>query len=60
MTSPTPDILIVSQALADELFPDGDALGKTVWDEPNGEKPIQIIGIYEPHAECLAHIFKRE
>jgi putative ABC transport system permease protein len=43
----TPGILIVSQALADELFPDGDALGKTVWDEPNGEKPIQIIGIYD-------------
>ena len=42
-----PDILIVSQALADELFPDGDALGKTVWDEPNGEKPMQIIGIYD-------------
>jgi putative ABC transport system permease protein len=43
----TPDILIVSQALADELFPDGDALGKTVWDEPNGEQPMQIIGIYD-------------
>jgi putative ABC transport system permease protein len=42
-----PEILIVSQALADELFPDGDALGKTVWDEPNGEKPMQIIGIYD-------------
>jgi len=42
----SPTILIVSQALADELFPDGDALGKTVWDEPNGEKPMQIIGIY--------------
>ena len=42
-----PDILIVSQALADELFPDGDALGKTVWDEPNGEKPMQIVGIYK-------------
>ena len=42
-----PDILIVSQALADELFPDGDALGKTVWDEPNGEKPMRIIGIYD-------------
>jgi putative ABC transport system permease protein len=42
----SPDILIVSQALADELFPDGDALGNTVWDEPNGEKPMQIIGIY--------------
>jgi putative ABC transport system permease protein len=43
----TPEILIVSQALADELFPDGDALGKTVWDEPNGEQPMQIIGIYD-------------
>ena len=42
-----PEILIVSQALADELFPDGDALGKTVWDEPNGEKPMQIVGIYK-------------
>jgi putative ABC transport system permease protein len=42
-----PEILIVSQALADELFPDGDALGKTVWDEPNGEKPMRIIGIYK-------------
>jgi len=42
----SPDILIVSQALADELFPDGDALGNTVWDEPHGEKPMQIIGIY--------------
>jgi putative ABC transport system permease protein len=42
----TPEILIVSQALADELFPDGDALGKTIWDEPNGEQPMQIIGIY--------------
>lgn len=43
----TPEILIVSQALADELFPEGDALGKTVWDEPNGEQPMQIIGIYD-------------
>jgi putative ABC transport system permease protein len=42
-----PDILIISQALADELFPDGDALGNTVWDEPNGEKPMRIIGIYD-------------
>ena len=42
-----PEILIVSQALADELFPEGDALGKTVWDEPNGEKPMQIVGIYK-------------
>lgn len=42
-----PKVLIVSQALADSLFPDGDALNKTVWDEPNGEQPMQIIGIYD-------------
>ena len=42
-----PDLLIVSQVLADELFPDGDALDKTIWDEPNGERPMRIIGIYD-------------
>lgn len=41
-----PTQLIISQALADELFPDGNAVGQTVWDEPNGEKPMEIIGIY--------------
>ena len=41
-----PTQLVISQALADELFPDGNALGQTVWDEPNGEKPMEIIGIY--------------
>lgn len=40
-------VLVVSQALADSLFPDGDALGKTVWDEPNGQQPMEIIGIYD-------------
>ena len=40
-------VLVISQALADSLFPDGDALGKTVWDEPNGQQPMQIIGIYD-------------
>jgi putative ABC transport system permease protein len=42
-----PGILVVSQELADTLFPDGDALGKTVWDEPNGKEPMRIIGIYD-------------
>ena len=42
-----PTQLIISQALADELFPDGNALGQTIWDEPNGEKPMEIIGIYD-------------
>lgn len=55
----TPTTTIVSQALADELFPDGDALGKTVWGKPNGEDPMQIIGIYDhmqnawPHSDSV-------
>lgn len=42
-----PGVFIISQDLADELFPDGDALGKTVWNEPNGKVPMRIIGIYD-------------
>lgn len=42
-----PRVMLVSQALADALFPDGDALGRTVFDEPGGKKPIQIVGIYD-------------
>jgi putative ABC transport system permease protein len=42
-----PKVLLVSQALADELFPDGDALGKTIWDEPGGKSPMRIIGIFD-------------
>jgi len=40
-------VMIVSQALADAMFPDGDALGKTVFDEPDGNQPMEIIGIYD-------------
>jgi putative ABC transport system permease protein len=50
-----PRVTIVSQALADALFPDGDALGKTVYDEPNGEKPIEIIGIYDHMQNAWPH-----
>jgi putative ABC transport system permease protein len=39
--------MIVSKSLADAMFPDGDALGKTVYDEPEGGKPMEIIGIYD-------------
>lgn len=39
-----PPVGIVTQALADAIFPDGDALGKTVYNTPS---PIQIIGIVE-------------
>jgi putative ABC transport system permease protein len=42
-----PTVMIVSQALADAMFPDGDALGKTVYDEPDGGSPMEIIGIYD-------------
>jgi putative ABC transport system permease protein len=40
-------VMIVSKALADAMFPDGDALGKTVYDEPEGGQPMEIIGIYD-------------
>ena len=40
-------VTIISQSLADAMFPDGDALGKTIFDEPNGEDPKEIIGIYD-------------
>lgn len=43
----TAEILIVSQALADELYPGESAIGKTVWNEPNGGRPMQIIGVYD-------------
>jgi putative ABC transport system permease protein len=46
-TFESPRVTIVSKTLADALFPDGDALGKTVYDDPNGEKPLEIIGIYD-------------
>ena len=42
-----PKVILVSQALADTLFPDGDALGKTVFNEAGGKRPRQIIGIYD-------------
>lgn len=46
-TNSNAEILIVSQALADEMFPGESAVGKTVWDEPNGGRPMQIIGVYD-------------
>lgn len=41
-----PRVILVSQALADKLFPGEDAVGKLVWDEPGSESPIEIIGVY--------------
>ena len=40
-------VVLVSQALADALFPDGDALGKMIWEDSSAEGPTEIIGIYD-------------
>jgi putative ABC transport system permease protein len=48
-------VAMVSKALADATFPDGDALGKTVFDEPNGEKPFEIVGIYDHMQNAWPH-----
>jgi putative ABC transport system permease protein len=42
---PTARILIVSKALANTLFPNGDALGKTIY--KGGAVPAQIVGIVD-------------
>lgn len=42
----TAPVIVVSQALADQLFPDGDALGSTIYDGST-VKPITIVGIVE-------------
>ena len=48
-----PDIVILTKALADKLFPDGGAVGKLVYLN-GGNKPVTIIGVIErmqvPHA----------
>jgi putative ABC transport system permease protein len=41
-----PDVVIVSKALADKLFPDGDALGKQFYGFGR-EKPVTIVGVVE-------------
>jgi putative ABC transport system permease protein len=47
--------VIISQALADTLFPDGDALGQLVWGDPSDEKPSEIIGIYAHMQNAWPH-----
>ena len=37
-----PTVALATKVLMDELFPDGDGLGKTIY---NGDKPMTIIGI---------------
>jgi putative ABC transport system permease protein len=43
--SSSPPIVMISQDMAQVLFPDDDALGKTIWLE-KGSSPAEIIGIY--------------
>ena len=40
------NVALVSKALADELFPEGGALGKMVWQDESSPGPTEIIGIY--------------
>jgi putative ABC transport system permease protein len=47
--------VIISQALADALFPDGNAIGQLVWGDPSDEKPSEIIGIYAHMQNAWPH-----
>ncbi len=42
--STMPEVIIVTQAMANALFPEGDALGKTVY---SGSNTLEIVGIVE-------------
>jgi putative ABC transport system permease protein len=43
--SSSPPIVMISEDMAKVLFPNNDALGKTIWLEKGGS-PAQIIGVY--------------
>ncbi|HST27088.1 MAG TPA: ABC transporter permease [Rudaea sp.] len=55
-----PVVTIISQALADKLFPDHDALGKTIYFD-GSKSPATIVGILErlqtPSVEAWANDF---
>lgn len=40
-------VVLVSQALAEALFPDENAVGKMIWQDESSEGPTEIIGIYD-------------
>jgi putative ABC transport system permease protein len=42
---PMPGVAIVSRALARQLFPRGEALGKSIYLSSDGAKPVAIIGV---------------
>lgn len=39
--------VLVSQALADALFPDKNAVGQLVWEDRTTPEPSEIIGVYD-------------
>lgn len=43
--SSAPPVVMLSEDMAKVLFPDGDALGKTIWLEKGG-KPAEVVGVY--------------
>ena len=45
--SPLPVVLIVTRALANELFPAGNALGQSIYTSGNKTQPAPIIGIVD-------------
>lgn len=44
--SEMPSVAVISSALAEDLFPDGSAVGQVVYDEVDSG-PVTIIGVYE-------------
>jgi putative ABC transport system permease protein len=40
-------VIIVNKSLADKLFPDGDALGKTIYAQSNPSKIVGIVGVMQ-------------
>ena len=40
-------VVIINKSLADKLFPDGDALGKTIYAQSNPSKIVGIVGVMQ-------------
>ncbi|QUI61465.1 FtsX-like permease family protein [Pseudoalteromonas sp. A22] len=43
--SEQPNVVMLSEAMAEELFSDSDAIGKTIW-LAEDSSPVEVIGIY--------------
>jgi putative ABC transport system permease protein len=44
---PLPGVAIISEILANQLFPDGDILGKPIYLTTDSTKPVVVVGIVE-------------